>query len=79
MPKLKAVRLTECLLPSVQNHLLCSLSNKVKVHRTARLPVILYRCETVREQQRLRVMENQGRLRVLENNRGWGCLKTTEV
>ena len=42
----------------MQNLLLHSLSNKVKVHRTVNLPVILYGCETVREQQRLRVLEN---------------------
>jgi hypothetical protein len=38
--------------------LLSSLSNRVKVYRTVSLPVILYGCETVREQQRLRVLEN---------------------
>ena len=53
----------------MQNLLLCSLSNRVKVYRTVGLSVILYGCETVWEQQRLRVFENMVLRKVFGPNR----------
>ena len=46
---------------SVQNLLSCRLLSKnlkIKINRTIILPVVLYGCETLREQRKLRLFEN---------------------
>jgi len=53
----------------------CLLSKniKVKIYRTVILPVVLYGCETrlltLREDRRLRVLENRVRRRIFEPKR----------
>jgi len=66
----------DCLLFSVQNLLSSSLLSKnlkIKIYRSISLPVVLYGCETwtltLREECRLRVLENRVLRRIFGRKR----------